>query len=330
MRLVRTNAALAALALTASMLLAQTKPPTDPAVLGSIHRLVLSDGSFQLVRRIEVNGERVRYVSAERGGVWEELPLGLIDWTATLKYRREHTTVGREESEASADAKVLDAEAVAEKAEQNSRTPEVLPLLRLPNQDGVWAMDYFENKPELVTLEQNSGDVNQKTGHNVLRAAINPLGGRKQEVRLDGDRAKVHLHGPQPDLYVSLTGGDDTAAADAATFDTHGAKRESVVSSQESQYAIVRLDVRKNYRVVTNVNLSALGQVSQSQDVVPTTKTVLPGRHWMKVTPKQPLTTGEYAVVELLSPREVNLSVWDFSVSPASGDNANAILPLSR
>lgn len=328
MRVKHVEAMLAVLTLSTALLFAQTKPPTDAATLASIHRLVLTDGSFQMVRRLEVKGDRVRYVSAERGGAWEELPLKLVDWKATLKYVDEHTAEGREQSEAASDAKAVDAEAAAENAEQISRTPAVLPYLHLPDQDGVWALDYFENQPELVTLEQNSGDVNQRTGHNVLRATINPLAGRKQEVRLDGDRAKVHLHQPQPELYVSLTGGDDTAPGDAAAVDTHGAKGAAVVSSPESQYAIVRLDVRRNYRVVTSVNLSALGQVSQSQDVVPTSKTVLPGRHWMKVTPKQPLTTGEYAVVEVLSPKEVNLSVWDFSVSPASGDNANAILPL--
>jgi hypothetical protein len=319
---------LAVMVLTTALLMAQTKPPSA-AVLGTLHRLVLTDGSFQPVRQLEVKGDRVRYVSAERGA-WEELPLSLVDWTATLKYEHEHTTQGREQAEAAEDAKALDAEASAEKTEQNSRTPEVLPHLRLPNEDGVWALDYFENSPELVTLEQNSGDVNQKTGHNVLRAAANPLASKKQEVRLDGDRAKVHLHEPQPALYVSLSGGDDTAAADATTFDTHGAKGAAAESSPESQYAVVRLDVRRNYRVVSTVSLSALGRVSQNQDAVPTTRTILPGRHWMKVTPTQPLTTGEYALVELLNPKEINLSVWDFSVSPQSGDNANAILPLRR
>ncbi len=308
---------------------AQTEPPA-PAVLATLHRLILTDGSYQLARQVEVKGDRVRYISAERGGEWEELPLNLVDWAATLKYERGHTGEGRQQTEASADAEALDAEAAADKAEQSSRTPEVLKGLRLPNQDGVWALDYFENSPELATLEQNSGDVNQRTGHNVLRAAINPLASRKQEVRLDGEKAKVHLHEPQPDLYVSLTGGDETASTDAAAVDTHGAKGAAVVSSPESQYAIVRLDVRRNYRVVTSVNLSALGRVSQSQDVVPTTTTILPGRHWMKVTPKQPLTIGEYALVELLSLKEVNLSVWDFRIDPATGDNANAILPLRR
>lgn len=313
-----------------AMAQAKSAAPSDPAVLGAIRRLVLTDGSFQMVRRVEVKGDRVRYVSAERGGAWEELPLSMVDWAATLKSQREHTEQGREESEALADAKAVDAEAAAEKAEQLSRTPEVLPRLRLPSQDGVWALDYFENRPELVTLEQSSGDVNQMTGHNVMRAAINPLAGRKQEVRLEGDRAKVHLHERQPDLYVSLTSADDDATDDAVKVDTHGVKVSAAVSSPNSQYAMVRLDVHRGYRVVSSVNLSALGHMTQSGDVVETTATILPGGHWMKVTPKQPLTIGEYALMEVLGPKEVNLSAWDFSISPASGDNANAILPLER
>src|SRR5260370_6142349 len=36
-------------------------------------KLVLKDGSFQLVRDYRRNGERVRYLSAERGD-WEEIP----------------------------------------------------------------------------------------------------------------------------------------------------------------------------------------------------------------------------------------------------------------
>lgn len=309
---------------------AQTKPPTDPAVIATIHRLILTDGSYQMVRQWQIKGDRVRYVSAERNGEWEELPLSLVDWAATMKFAHAHTEAGREESEASADARAVDAEAAAEKAETNSRTPEVAPRLHLPDKDGVWVLDYFQNLPELVTLEQNSGDVNQRTGHNVLRSAINPLASKKQEVRLDGEGSKVHLHGSQPVFYVSLSGGDDTVGTDALGVDTHGAKVPQAVSSPNSQYAIVTIEPRRGYRVVTTVNLSVLGKMSQSQDVVPTTSTVLPGGHWMKVVPKQSLTVGQYALMEVLAPGEINLSVWDFAIDPQAGDNANAILPIGR
>src|SRR6266850_6297071 len=47
-------------------------------------KLVLKDGSFQLVRGYSRNGERVRYLSAERGD-WEEIPAAMVDWDATAQ-----------------------------------------------------------------------------------------------------------------------------------------------------------------------------------------------------------------------------------------------------
>src|SRR5690349_19776224 len=107
---------IAAMVLIALAALAQTKPPTDPAVVATIHRLILTDGSYQQVRRWEIKGDRVRFISAERNGAWEELPGTLVDWAATEKFAHAHTQQGEQEAETSADARAIDAEAAAEKA----------------------------------------------------------------------------------------------------------------------------------------------------------------------------------------------------------------------
>ena len=56
---------------------------------GSNHRLILKDGSYQIVRQYEIVGDRVRYLSQERGE-WEEMPADLVDWEATRKWERDH------------------------------------------------------------------------------------------------------------------------------------------------------------------------------------------------------------------------------------------------
>jgi hypothetical protein len=53
----------------------------------------------------------------------------------------------------------------------------------------------------------------------------------------------------------------------------------------------------------------------------------LPGGHWLKLTPVAPLTFGEYALVEVLDGRNVNLDVWDFGVHSDAVENAEAIHP---
>jgi hypothetical protein len=81
---------------------------------------------------------------------------------------------------------------------------------------------------------------------------------------------------------------------------------------------------------VASFKISALGNVKQQEDVIETTTEILPGGHWMKLTPKQSLGFGEYALMEILSDKEVNLGVWDFGVHPMAPANRDALLPQPK
>src|SRR5580658_1003234 len=85
-------------------------------------RLILKDGSYQLVTTYEVKGDRVRYKSAERDE-WEELPSSLVDWPATEKYEKDRATSPI--PEAAAIEKETDADREAELA----HLPQVAPGL---------------------------------------------------------------------------------------------------------------------------------------------------------------------------------------------------------
>src|ERR1700733_13354167 len=299
-------------------------------------RLILKDGSYQVVTKYQKVADRVRYFSAERGQ-WEEIPAELVDWAAPEQWAKDHAPGAQAAPPPPVSPAIPEAAAIdKEEQEERARTPDVSPGLRLPDEEGIWALDTFHDQPELVALAQNSAAVDRRTGHNVLRAALNPVGGVQQTIQIPGAISKVRLHINDPALYVSLSLPDDAVAASSAvTVETHGAgsmKQKDATSSVSSQYAIVRVrsNFKKDYRVVSGIKIGVTGKVSQTEDVIPTTIQVLPGNRWMKLTPAQPLTIGDYALMEVLGPGQVNLSVWDFSIDPQGPDNKNAIMPLQR
>ena len=130
------------------------------------HRLILKDGSYQLVTKYEVKGDRVRYKSAERDE-WEELPSALVDWPATEKYENNRTA-------AIPEAAALDKEEkeTADREAQRSNLPQVAPGLRLPEDSGVFLLDNFQGQPQLDEMQQTEGDVNRHAKANIFRGPI--------------------------------------------------------------------------------------------------------------------------------------------------------------
>jgi hypothetical protein len=331
--------ALACLLLAAMGAAAQTHQPIPlkPGVpgTGANHRLILKDGSYQVVRKYEIVGDRVRYISLERGGEWEELPESLVDWDATPKWERDHAEpVAGDQSPAMEEAASIDKEEAAERAEQAARMPEVAKGLELPDQDSVFALDTFQGIPELVELPPNELGIDAKTHHGI--STLNPLAGSRASIELPGAHAKVHLHVNDPAIYLALDARDDAekVISHALTVNTDGAKevanRKHGAHSPQSGFAIVRVDERKAVRVVGAIHISPGGNITQSEDAIPVKAEVLPGKHWLKLTPTAPLLIGEYALVEIISPSDISQVVWDFQVDPRLGDNVGSLGPILK
>ena len=316
---------------------AQKPLPLKPDVPGMAtnHRLILKDGNYQLVRKYEIVGDRVRYISLERGGDWEELPVDLVDWEATRKWERDHVTAAVEEpSPAMKEAEDIDKEETAERDEQKARMPEVAKGLELPDEDGVFALDTYEGTPELVELTPSELNMNAKTKHGL--STLNPLTGARASLELEGAHAKIHLHVNDPAIYLSLNvpNSAEPVLSHPITVETGGAKevasRKHGAHSAASGFAIVRVDERKAVRIVGAIHMSPTGTVTQDEDVIPAKVEVLPGKHWLRIQPQKTLLIGEYALVEILSASDINQSVWDFRVDPQLGDNPGSIGPIFK
>jgi hypothetical protein len=274
-------------------------------------RIILKDGSYQLAVKYEVQGDRVHYLSAERGE-WEDVPKSMVDWEATEKFEKD-----RANGAPPPEAVELDKQLEAERKAEEAKTPLVAPGLRLSEFGSVTLLDNYQGQPQLVELEQSGGDINSNKKSNILRAAINPLASAKQTIELPGSHAKVQSHATLPAVYVNVQPPDQGAATN----------QPQQAEQPWDRFKIVRAQVAKdNKRVVGAIKIAVYGKVSQEQNLIPTTAEQLTGG-WVKVTPKEPLVPGEYAVAEMLGKEGMNLYVWDFGVNPSAPPNMQVTKP---
>ena len=305
-------------------------------------RLILKDGSYQLVTKYEVKEDRVRYKSAERDE-WEELPSSLVDWPATEKYEKDRLT------SAIPEASALDKETDADREAERSHLPQVAPGLRLPEDSGVFLLDNFQGQPQLVEMQQAEGDINRNTKGNILRGALNPIASARQTVELEGEHAALHAHVAVPSIYINVdeeislqansnkeppSGESASAKPSQPSLDAPRAQPQRPQQPQQPQQAIVpfdrfrivRVKVKGGKRIVGDLKRNVTGKVTPEQNFVKTTIDRVSGG-WLKLTPIENLAPGEYALVEMKGNEGMNLYVWDFGVNPNAPANPNPWKP---
>ena len=243
-------------------------------------KLMMKDGTYQLVSSYEVKGDRVRYYSVERSD-WEEIPLSLVDLEATKRAQEEEKTIQKKQLE----------EGHAIEEERFYKPPdtgfEVAPGIHLPDEDGVFAFDgrrvirLIQSTPEVVTDKRRAAFALAVPGHLLKGQVI---------LELPGPKAAVRLQQAMPAFYVKSSEG-------------LGAKME-----------LYPVKVVKESRIVERVEASraGLGKASEAAAPVELQRTQpAPGLYCLK--PLHPLDPGEYALGDLAQ-EGINPVLWPFGL----------------
>jgi hypothetical protein len=297
----------------------------------SATHLILKDGSYQSVKKYEVKGERVRYLSAEREE-WEELPTSLVDWPATEKYEKE-----RAAAPTIPEAALIHKEAASDREGEELHQPQVSPGLRLPDRSGLFLLDNFKGQPQLVEVEQNEGDLNGKS--HILRGALSPIASAKQAIEIEGEHASIYSHVTVPSIYINVEDEDQgpppgETGSDKPSQPSLDAPRQQAQQPQQAEgpvvafnrFHIVHVKAKGGKRIVGDIKKTPSGKLSQEQDYVKTTIDRV-GSGWLKLTPIEDLAPGEYAIVESRGDNVMNLFIWPFAVKPDAPANQNPWTP---
>jgi hypothetical protein len=275
-------------------------PPVGQA-LPRGKKLILKDGSFQLVRDYQRTGERVRYLSSERGD-WEELPAAMVDWEATAK------ADAAEKAEEDALAKKIHAQEQARKIEtvlDVDASLQVAPGVFLPPGEGMFVV---EGK-SVVALEQVGSEI-KTDKKQYLKRVLSPIPivPSKQNIQIPGPRAKIRVMHNQAEFYLREAPPDPDRTTPIVKSSRPGESGPEV--------ELVRATVKSNNRQLESIKSLFGEQLEENRATISLQRWEIAPTVY-RFTLSESLAPGEYALAEIL-PDGMNLFVWDFGVDAAA------------
>jgi hypothetical protein len=153
-------------------------------LLGDTFKLFLKDGDYHMVREYQVQGDRIRYYSTERGD-WEEIPAALVDLTKTEQVR------AGKKAQALKEERELAEEEEAERALRRE-------IASIPMESGA----YYRTDEKVSPLEAAQYQVvtDKKRAALKLLSPI-PLIPGKASVIIQGEHSKFVVHEDRPNFY---------------------------------------------------------------------------------------------------------------------------------
>ena len=246
-------------------------------------KLVLADGTFQIVREYSVQGDRVRYWSVERSA-WEEIPTSLVNWDATHKAEAEQS---KQDAELKAKIRATQISEMAKEIDVD-RSLEIKPGVFLPDAVGFYSLEdkqIYEMKQSLAVTKISKG----REVERILSGV--PLIPRKMSLQISDAHAALRLVTAEPEFFMRPA------------------------DQREPRFRLLRVQVKGDRRIVENISIQITGEQSHHADDLDF-QTWTPARGVFRYTVNQRLEPGEYAFVEMTG-EDVNSYVWDFGIDPS-------------
>lgn len=258
----------------------QPVPAAAKRILPRGKKLMLTDGSFQLVREYKVEGDRVRYYSMD-SSQWEQIPAAMVDWDATKKVEAEEAR-----TDAALVAKIHKQEAarVALPIDIDASL-EVAPGIFLPPGDHLFVYD----GKTVVPLPQAETDSKFSKGHFIEQVMVPiPIIPTRHSISIAGAHAKLRITEGRPEFYVRVPNGG------------------------QPELVLIRAKAHGDSRHVENLD-QMFGLEQEKRDSVPMQSwDIAPGV--FRFTLGQVLASGEYVIAEMVQDEGASLYVWDFGV----------------
>jgi hypothetical protein len=265
-------------------------------------KLMLTDGTYQLVREYKRSGEHVKYFSMERGA-WEELPASMVDWDATAKAEAEMEKQSKE---------LVEKVHKQEEARRMDNVTDIDASLRvgdgafLPSGEGMFVVE-----GKTIRILDQAGSQKKTDAKRVIAEVFSPVKvvPGKQTVVMQGAHAAVRLKSTNPEFYLREAPPDPDS--------TSSIQRSRRANENGPDVELVRTKVGRNNRVLESVNTLFGTPVSENINVISMQRwDVAPNVY--RFTLSQQLPPGEYVLAEVME-EGLNLYVWDFGVDAAVG-----------
>jgi hypothetical protein len=268
---------------------AQDKNAAIPVPLPQGTRIFLKDGNFLLVREYKIEGARVRYWSVERSA-WEEIPAQLVDWDATHKGEAEDAVRKK-----SIDEKLKEIAQHETAASLDLDTSiEAAPGVYLPDEPGF----YVVANGAIANLQQDLADSHLSMKRFFVQVITPiPVVPSKRNVEMKGAHAKLRVSDPQPEFYFRTA------------------------DQREPAVTLVRARVHGGSRQVSEINVNIVGDATTKENRIRLERWLV-ARGTYRYTVEQKLEPGEYAFIETVPEKGIDMYMWDFGVDAARAPRA--------